>query len=331
MDSQSGPRGNAGRFWGVLAVLLIVGIALVALQVADMSAGKPEKLVPQDRTVSSLADSNLLRALISAMIVAGFVGLVLAMRFLINYSDYLKNAPSPGVSSSVLIRAFLVYLVGSFVFEAVVVASMTLSGIDSAGDAGDLVYLVLQALAILAAFALGIAALWLMTGYSEEGYRRIGLLTIQPRVALKWGFGGYLAALPFLGAAVAMTQLLDRTIFRNLHTPEHPLVPYFMGGGASSFVVVFILGAVIAPLAEETFFRGVLYGALRDGMGVWGAAVISAIIFALGHPIPAYFLPILVLGVVFALVREKTGSLVPSMIAHSIHNSVAMILARLLY
>jgi hypothetical protein len=131
--------------------------------------------------------------------------------------------------------------------------------------------------------------------------------------------------------AAYVSQLLDKTVFRGIKTPEHPLVPYFTGGEGASFVVVFILGALVAPLVEEIFFRGVLYGALRGWMRVWGAAAFSAAIFAFGHPLPEYFLPIFVLGVAFALVRERTGSLLPSIIAHGIHNGAAIILMRLLY
>lgn len=311
----------------MFAVLLVVAVVMIAFQVADMRVGSSDSSVPQIKA----ADLSLVKVIIGVMLVAGAVGLAIAVSFLAKYSDSLRTAPPPGVSSKILIRAFLVYLVANLVLGGVAVASVSLSGLDDAGEVGNLVYLVLQSLAILTAFALGLGSLAIQTGYSKECLRRIGLRLVSFKTALKWGVGGYLAALPFFGVAVLAAQYLDKTVFRAIKIPEHPLVSYLTGDGGASFVLVFVLGAIIAPLVEETFFRGFLYSMLRDGLGVWAAAVFSAVIFAVGHPLPTFFLPIFVLGVVFALMREKTGSVIPSMVAHCIHNTTTMILARLLY
>jgi membrane protease YdiL (CAAX protease family) len=87
-----------------------------------------------------------------------------------------------------------------------------------------------------------------------------------------------------------------------------------------------VLAAVVAPLVEETAFRGLLYTSLRARTGVVASVIISAAIFAAIHPtIPAQFLPIFALGCAFALLREKTGSLAPSMICHGINNAVGLL------
>jgi membrane protease YdiL (CAAX protease family) len=99
--------------------------------------------------------------------------------------------------------------------------------------------------------------------------------------------------------------------------------------GAAIFV------CVIAPIAEEVFFRGFIFGALRrmridvggHDVGTWVAAVITAILFGLAHGASApgrYLVPLGFLGFVLCLLRWRTRSLYPGMALHSINNSLAL-------
>ena len=72
---------------------------------------------------------------------------------------------------------------------------------------------------------------------------------------------------------------------------------------------------VIAPIAEEIFFRGVIYAGLRKRLPVVPALVLSSALFASAHMDSMRLLPF-VLGVVAALLMEFTGSLVPAILAH---------------
>jgi len=72
---------------------------------------------------------------------------------------------------------------------------------------------------------------------------------------------------------------------------------------------------VIAPIAEEVFFRGVIYAGLRKRLPVVPAVVLSSALFASAHMDTMRLLPF-VLGVVAALLMEFTGSLVPAILAH---------------
>jgi CAAX protease family protein len=97
----------------------------------------------------------------------------------------------------------------------------------------------------------------------------------------------------------------------------------------SSFtiVAVAILVIVVAPAAEEFFFRGFFYRALRTRMRVWPAALLDGILFGAIHyenPKTAPLLPVLaVLGVVFCLVYEKTGTLFATIALHALNNTIA--------
>lgn len=88
-----------------------------------------------------------------------------------------------------------------------------------------------------------------------------------------------------------------------------------------------VLVIVIAPVAEELFFRGFLYGSMRGRLGAPGAAVASSAIFGLVHFTSAQTLSLLpllaILGLLFCLLYERTGSLYPGIALHALNNSVA--------
>jgi hypothetical protein len=99
--------------------------------------------------------------------------------------------------------------------------------------------------------------------------------------------------------------------------------------GAAVFV------CVVAPICEETFFRGFVFGALRRwrvmiagrDMGVWVAALITGILFGLAHTGSAnaqYLIPLGFLGFMLCMIRWRTGSLYPCMALHSFNNSLAL-------
>lgn len=83
--------------------------------------------------------------------------------------------------------------------------------------------------------------------------------------------------------------------------------------------------ALITPFLEELLHRGVVYGRLRRRMSMWPAVVISALVFAALHFNIVQFVYAFLLGVVFALIVEKTGKLYPAIIAHVVANGIAVI------
>jgi membrane protease YdiL (CAAX protease family) len=114
-------------------------------------------------------------------------------------------------------------------------------------------------------------------------------------------------------------------------------LPQDLGIGTSTAALIgaAVFVCVIAPIAEEFFFRGFIFGALRRwhvtiagrDMGTWVAAVLTGILFGLAHTGSAssqYLIPLGFLGFVLCLVRWKTGSLYPCMALHSVNNSLAL-------
>ena len=90
---------------------------------------------------------------------------------------------------------------------------------------------------------------------------------------------------------------------------------------------------LLAPVVEELVFRGLLFGTLRRGLNMWTSAVLSAAVFAVAHGYGAWgFASVFSSGVLWALAYERTGSLLPPILAHAATNfmtaSVLMILLR---
>ena len=103
----------------------------------------------------------------------------------------------------------------------------------------------------------------------------------------------------------------------------------------AALVAAALFVCVIAPIAEEFFFRGFIFGVLRRmrielagrELGPWVAAVITGILFGLAHTgsaSPQYLVPLAFLGFVLCLLRWRTESLYPCMALHSINNSLAL-------
>jgi membrane protease YdiL (CAAX protease family) len=103
----------------------------------------------------------------------------------------------------------------------------------------------------------------------------------------------------------------------------------------AALVAAAVFVCVIAPISEEFFFRGFLFGVLRrwhvrvagHDLGTWLAAIVVGILFGLAHTgsaSPQYLVPLGFLGFVLCLVRWRTRSLYPCMALHAFNNSLAL-------
>jgi hypothetical protein len=87
-----------------------------------------------------------------------------------------------------------------------------------------------------------------------------------------------------------------------------------------------VLVVVAAPLFEEFIFRAVLFGGFRRSLGPVRAAVFSALVFAIVHPVIASA-PVFVLGLIAALVYQRSRSLLAPIAAHMTYNAAVLLFA----
>lgn len=106
--------------------------------------------------------------------------------------------------------------------------------------------------------------------------------------------------------------------------PGHPRnVPFIQQMMQASPPLAVLAVVIMAPLAEEILFRGLLFGALEERCGKW-AILASAIAFAVAHFDPYYFIPLVALGSLFGWARWRSGTIWVSALMHMLNNAFAI-------
>jgi membrane protease YdiL (CAAX protease family) len=86
-----------------------------------------------------------------------------------------------------------------------------------------------------------------------------------------------------------------------------------------------ITAVLVAPFAEETFFRGFLFPGISKRWGYSWGVIVSGALFAVAHIGSGGLVPIFILGMLLAWLYKKTGSLWPCIITHFAYNSLALL------
>jgi membrane protease YdiL (CAAX protease family)/uncharacterized RDD family membrane protein YckC len=134
--------------------------------------------------------------------------------------------------------------------------------------------------------------------------------------SFRWSAFGWMAAA--IGAYLLLIGLYSLVV-----TPDQEdIAPSF----GPIWVQVFLI-VICAATSEELCFRGMLFGGIRTRLPSLGAAALSGLIFgALHAPTGVSAVPpLIIFGLVMALLYERTGSVVPGMILHALNNSVALL------
>lgn len=89
------------------------------------------------------------------------------------------------------------------------------------------------------------------------------------------------------------------------------------------YVLALITLVILAPFAEETLFRGYLYGRIRQKAPFWLAALLTSFTFALLHFQWNVSIDVFALSLVLCVLRETTGSIWAGVLLHMLKNSLA--------
>ena len=174
--------------------------------------------------------------------------------------------------------------------------------------------------ALLAATLVGIA--FVVTSSSREGIapgRTLGL-----RRPFRSPFG--------IAAAAYVGYLVFAVVYSTLIHPHQKDITRDLGfgHGAVGTIAAGLLIVIAAPVSEELFFRGFIFGGLRRRLSFPVAGLISAGIFGLFHYTGAGSLAVLpqlaFLGLALSWVYEETGSIYPTMAIHALNNAFAFVL-----
>jgi membrane protease YdiL (CAAX protease family) len=168
-----------------------------------------------------------------------------------------------------------------------------------------------QDIALIAA-ALGFSSMW-ARGLAPESF---GLRLVPLRGAFGWSAAAFVAFWLLTAIYLSVVGEPDQQeLTRDLREEE----------SAVALAAYGVLLAFVAPLAEEFFFRGFMFGVLARRIGPWPGALATGLIFGLVHvagsPIETVGV-LVILGVVLCGLYWKTGSLLPCIALHAIKNAI---------
>ncbi|MCL4508618.1 MAG: CPBP family intramembrane metalloprotease [Chloroflexi bacterium] len=152
-------------------------------------------------------------------------------------------------------------------------------------------------------------------GFHFPGWRPLLIvLACIPAWYLLLAGTGYVAAILFNHGTSIPSNVTS--IFGN-KAPAHV--------GAIDIALAVLVVSILAPLVEETLFRGVLYQWLHSFAGTPAAVILSAALFGGAHFILLLTPVLFVMGCVLAVTFQVTKSLFASMLLHSVNNTVALL------
>jgi membrane protease YdiL (CAAX protease family) len=138
------------------------------------------------------------------------------------------------------------------------------------------------------------------------------------------GILGYLAGLPLLFLALIPALKISRSTGR---VPAHPIVQ-LISANPITLILMFGLICLWAPVVEETFFRGMLFGYLRRRLHWIIAGIVTGFVFAVIHPQGWVAVPALgAIGFTLSAIREWRGSIIAPMTAHALNNGAVFLFA----
>ncbi|MCR5508443.1 MAG: CPBP family intramembrane metalloprotease [Lachnospiraceae bacterium] len=117
--------------------------------------------------------------------------------------------------------------------------------------------------------------------------------------------------MPFISLINLFSQLFTDNVVTTAMASEF--------SGVSPVLLVTIV-AFVGPFCEEFAFRGILFGGLKKTGYVLAAAVVSSFFFGLMHLNLNQMSYAIVMGVIFCLLVEATGSIWASVISHAVIN-----------
>lgn len=219
------------------------------------------------------------------------------------------------------------WIVLYFVLQGVCTAALLMSGVGGADPANVASVIgspvvILWGLVLAALIQLSLMWLYLrkqgrfnLLGLDSFGHmpplRALGLAFVLVVAAMTFNFVYATYIIPGIGMQEEMAKIIAAI-------PRTPL----------NIVAGFFAIAIAAPLVEELLFRGLLQNALARRMPVWGAIILSSLLFASVHLQPYAIPGLMSLSIAFGYLYHRTGSLRMNILLHMANNALALSLTQ---
>lgn len=220
-----------------------------------------------------------------------------------------------------LIKAGILIVLGSLALMLLAGIWLFVSGMDRKQPAG-LGSPLLFGLGMAIYLLVIVAVYWFAVRRPGGSWQQVGLRSF----ASGWlPFLPILVVVQLLGMALINTQLVALFTGRQFENPQVEAITGGLRLTSKDLVLLLLLIAVIAPIAEELFFRGMLYPVLRRRWSPRWAIVANAMLFALVHFIPLLLPALFFIGLILAWVRERTQSIIPGILLHAMQNGLVVV------
>jgi CAAX protease family protein len=219
-----------------------------------------------------------------------------------------------------LLLALIVGLGATRVAGVVAVALVAAPSFHGSGDPPDLQLMIAIVLVVQTAGLIG--AIYFFAVYRRGiAWAEFGLRPLPQGWLVRAATVGVVAFILASLVNYGVQSLMDQP-------PHNPQLDLIAPGGFSwrGLIIMLLFVGAIVPIAEELFFRGLIYGWLRRRMSVWLSASISGLGFAVLHGIWWLIPALALLGIVLALIYERSGSIWASIITHGLFNSLTTVL-----
>jgi membrane protease YdiL (CAAX protease family)/exonuclease VII small subunit len=225
-------------------------------------------------------------------------------------ADVLWSTPWDGET---ILQVFIV----GFFFMGQIFVPLLLSLLPIPRPVGDVR---LQAFYVLVSYLLVASGALLVLYFSLKRFFPLPEFWFRFRFQDKWflwGLGGYCAALPI----VVVVSLINQQLWQG-QGGSNPLLQLALESqDGVALGIFFSTAAIAAPFFEEILFRGFLLPSLTRYLPVWGAILISSLLFAIAHLSLSEILPLTALGIVLGVVYTRSRNLLAPMLLHSLWNS----------
>lgn len=218
-------------------------------------------------------------------------------------------------------RDLIIYLLGGFgVFSLV---SIGVAYVSEFVGQWSIALVVLNNLLFIGGSVWYLGVLRKKTSWKEMGFFPIQWQWSWLLVAV----GLSIALMPIRGLLGLLFNVLVEGGLESLQNRADLLLGGFMGFSWLGFALTFVGVGLIVPVSEELYFRGLLHRLFQPHLGLWPRVLLSSGLFAFAHfDSIGVAVSSFIMGIVIALVYERTKSLWLPIAIHMATNSIAVII-----
>ncbi|HEY1786370.1 MAG TPA: ABC transporter permease subunit/CPBP intramembrane protease [Pirellulales bacterium] len=158
------------------------------------------------------------------------------------------------------------------------------------------------------------------------------MLTRRPAqtLLLHWPPVASVAAALLLAVAIHPIAFLLQTLVTRIYPVNEQVTQQLrelLGSEMPLGLLLFVV-AVVPAICEELAFRGFILSGLRHLGHKWRAIILTSIFFGVTHPIFQQSLVACIMGVLLGFIAVQTGSILPGIVFHMVHNGLGVLVPR---